>query len=127
MREQTLELNFHDCRRSGTGIGEFTRSQQFVRYGRTVDWREAKTSEIAGGSFSSDDQGFDTAQTYVGHQRGNQECGQTCTSCAFRNGDHSYQANLAAECFDTGAAEEAGLVPADMKLHRFTTYSANGQ
>ncbi|SDC92346.1 hypothetical protein SAMN05216345_104476 [Cupriavidus sp. YR651] len=43
-------------------------SQQFVRYGRTVDWREAKAREIASGKFSSEDQGFDATQTYIGYQ-----------------------------------------------------------
>lgn len=63
------------------------RSQQFQGYGHTVDWREAKSREIARGSFSSDHQGFDTAQTQIGHQCGNQKSGQTCTSCPFRHGD----------------------------------------
>ncbi len=60
-------------------------SQQFLS-GCTVDWREAKTREVAGGSFSSDDQGFDADQTYFGYQCGNQRGGQTGTSCAFRHG-----------------------------------------
>lgn len=91
-----------------------------------LHFREAKTSEIAGGSFSLDDQGFDTARTYVGHQCGHQQGGQSCPSRALGDSDASQQANAVTEHLDTGAAEEASLVPADMKLHRFAIYSANG-
>ncbi len=91
-----------------------------------VHWREAKASKVADGSFSLDDQGFDTAQTYVGHQCRQQQGGQPCPSRALGDSDSAQQANAVTEHLDTGAAEEACLVPADMKLDRLVIYSANG-
>lgn len=36
MRKQTLEFDPHGCRSADTGVGKFTKSQQFWGYGHTV-------------------------------------------------------------------------------------------